>query len=153
MSARSPLLDSLRAIGVFVILLGHTLAPAGALEDPTLRPYATRMAFSLSIFFLLSGFLLYRPYVRSRLDGKAWPSAKTYAWNRILRVAPPYWVALTITALWVTTPGLGVFTGRGIPAYYGFAQIYWDDTALGGITIAWFLCVLVAFYVFLPFYA
>src|SRR5436305_3309761 len=150
---RFPLLDSFRAIGVFCVLIGHTVGPAGALASPHLRPYATRMAFALAIFFLLSAFLLYRPYVRARLDDKPGPSARVYFWNRFVRVTPVYWVALTIAAIWGTTAGPPVFGVRGIPTYYGFAQIYWSDTALGGISIAWFLCVLVAFYLVLPLYA
>ncbi len=102
---------------------------------------------------MLSAFLIYRPYARSRLDGRPPPSLKRYARNRFLRVVPPYWVALTITALWITTAGVGVFTASGIPTYYLFGQVYSPETVLGGIAIAWFLCILVAFYVFVPLYA
>jgi peptidoglycan/LPS O-acetylase OafA/YrhL len=152
-AGRLPLLDSLRALTMLAILLAHTFGPSGVHANPTLRPYSARFEFTIAVLMLMSAFLLYRPYARARLDGKPWPSTWLYAWNRFMRVAPPYWVALTITALWVTTAGLGVFTARGIPTYYGFGQIYWSDTLLGGIAIAWFLCILVVFYVFLPLYA
>lgn len=152
-SRRLPLLDSLRALTTLAILLAHTFGPAGVHANVHLHPYSTRFEFTIAIFLLLSAFLLYRPYARSRLDGRPWPPLKLYAWNRLTRVVPPYWVALTITALWITTAGVGVFTARGIPTYYGFGQIYSHDTVLGGIAIAWFLCILVAFYVVLPVYA
>jgi peptidoglycan/LPS O-acetylase OafA/YrhL len=152
-AGRLPLLDSLRALATLAILVAHTFGPSGVHANATLHPYSARFEFTITIFMLLSAFLLYRPYARARLDGKPWPATGLYAWNRFVRVAPPYWVALTIVALWITTAGLGVFTARGIPTYYGFAQIYSSDTILGGIAIAWFLCILVVFYVFLPLYA
>ena len=152
-AGRLPLLDSLRALTTFAILLAHTFGPSGAHQNSTLQPYTTRFEFTIAVFMMLSAFLIYRPYARSRLDGGSPLSLRRYARNRFLRVVPPYWVALTITALWITTAGVGVFTARGIPTYYLFGQVYSPETVLGGIAIAWFLCILVAFYVFVPLYA
>jgi peptidoglycan/LPS O-acetylase OafA/YrhL len=152
-AGRLPLLDSLRALTTLAILFAHTCGPSGVHANSTLRPYSTRFEFTIALFMMLSAFLIYRPYVRSRLDDRPPPSTRVYARNRFLRVVPAYWIALTITALWITTSGVGVFTARGVPTYYGFAQVYSGDTILGGIAIAWFLCILVAFYVLVPFYA
>jgi peptidoglycan/LPS O-acetylase OafA/YrhL len=152
-AGRLPLLDSLRALATLAILLVHTFGPSGVHANDALRPYSSRFSWPATVLMLLSAFLVYRPWVRAALDDRPWPSTRLYGWTRFVRVAPPYWVALTVTALWVTTGGLGVFTARGIPTYYGFAQIYWRETVLGGIAIAWFLCVLVVFYMFLPAYA
>ena len=151
-AGRLPLLDSLRALATLAILLVHTFGPSGVHANDVLRPYSSRFSWPATVLMLLSAFLVYRPWVRFALDDRPWPSTRLYTWNRFVRVAPPYWVALTVTALWVTTGQLGVFTARGFPTYYGFAQIYWSDTVLGGISIAWFLCVLVVFYMFLPAY-
>jgi peptidoglycan/LPS O-acetylase OafA/YrhL len=150
---RLVLLDSLRALTTLAILLAHTFGPSGLHKNATLWPYSARFEFTIALFMMLSAFLIYRPYARARLEGRPPPSVRRYARNRFLRVVPPYWVALTITALWITTAGVGVFTARGIPTYYGFAQVYSGDTILGGIPIAWFLCILVAFYVFVPLWA
>jgi peptidoglycan/LPS O-acetylase OafA/YrhL len=152
-AGRLPLLDSVRALTTLAILLTHTFGPSGAHANSTLRPYTTRFEFVVALFMMLSAFLIYRPYARSHLDDTPPPSLKRYARNRFLRVVPPYWVALTITALWITTAGVGVFTARGIPTYYLFGQVYSPETALGGIAIAWFLCILVVFYAFVPLYA
>ncbi len=152
-AGRLPLIDSLRALTTLAILLAHTFGPSGAHQSATLHPYTTRFEFTIAVFMMLSAFLIYRPYARSRLDDRPPPDLKRYARNRFLRVVPPYWVALTITGLWITTAGVGVFTARGIPTYYLFGQVYSPETVLGGIAIAWFLCILVAFYVFVPLYA
>jgi peptidoglycan/LPS O-acetylase OafA/YrhL len=103
------------------------------------------------MFFCISGFLLYRPWVRSRLLGKPRPRVAAYAWGRVLRILPAYWVALTVTSIWLASPG--VFTLDGILTYYGFAQIYSNSTVLGGIPVAWSLDIEVLFYAFLPVFA
>ena len=68
---------------------------------------------------------------------------------------PAYWVALTVTAVWVGTSALqyGVFTAHGAPLYYLLGQTYSPHTLSGGLTQAWTLTIEVAFYAFLPVYA
>jgi peptidoglycan/LPS O-acetylase OafA/YrhL len=149
-ATRFPLLDSLRAVAALIILCAHVVAPAGG-RDGSLAPYLNRLAVGIAVFFVISAFLLYRPFVRARIDGANRPGVAAYAWGRFLRIVPPFWAALAISTLWL---GLGgVFTLRGLPTYFGFGQIYWNDTVLGGIAVAWSLCVEVSFYVFLPLFA
>jgi peptidoglycan/LPS O-acetylase OafA/YrhL len=102
------------------------------------------------VFFLLSAFLLYRPFVRARLD-RAQPSIRAYAWRRALRIVPGYWVALLVAVVVLGTGG--VLTAKGIPTYFGFLQSYDTDTAGGGLPVAWTLCIEVVFYAFLPLWA
>lgn len=104
----------------------------------------------VTLFFLISGFLLYRPYAEALLDGTPGPAVLGYARRRFFRIAPAYWVALTLLALW---PGLsGVFT-REWWVYYGFLQSYRMDWTFSGIVPAWSLSVEVAFYALLPLLA
>jgi peptidoglycan/LPS O-acetylase OafA/YrhL len=103
------------------------------------------------IFLVVSGFLLYRPFVLSHLAGAASPSARVYAWRRVLRVVPAFWVALALAAIIV--PYHGIFTLGGVPTYFGFAQIYRGSTIAAGDPPAWTLGLEVSFYVFLPFWA
>jgi peptidoglycan/LPS O-acetylase OafA/YrhL len=151
-SGRFPLFDSLRAIAALLVLGVHAAYFSGALADEAaVRPYAARLDVGVTIFFVISGFLLYRPFVQARFDDDSPPRTLPYAWRRFLRIVPAYWVALAVTALAL---GLaGVFTVQGIPTYFGFAQIYRHDYSLGGLTQAWTLCVEVTFYAFLPLYA
>lgn len=149
---RFPLMDSLRAIAALCVLGAHAGAFTGAyLGESTLGIYIARLEVGVPIFFLISGFLLYRPFVKARLRGRPLPHAGAYAWRRFLRIAPPYWVALTAIALWL---GLGgVFTADGVPTFYGFGQTLRADTIGGGLPQAWSICVEVAFYAFLPLWA
>jgi peptidoglycan/LPS O-acetylase OafA/YrhL len=111
---------------------------------------AAALRAALPFFFLLSAFLLYRPYVAARLLGSPRPSLRTFWLRRVLRIVPAYWVALTLLAIW---PGLpGVF-GSGGWRYYGFAYVYGQSYVDGGIVPAWTICVDMTFYLMLPLYA
>ncbi len=48
----------------------------------------------VTLFFVLSGFLLFIPYAKSLLFNKDWPSARQFYLRRILRIWPGYYVAL-----------------------------------------------------------
>lgn len=149
---RFPLVDSLRAIAALAVLMTHAMFFAGAYNGHSaIGAYAQRLDVGVTVFFLISGFLLYRPFVKARLTGAAPPATGPYAWRRFLRIVPAYWVALTGTVLWLGTEG--VFTGSGIPTYYLLGQTYRESTIGGGLTQAWTLTVELAFYAFLPLYA
>jgi len=145
-------MDSMRAIAVLAVIGYHALfrvAPAGS--ESAIRPFATHLGVGVSIFFVISGFLLYRPFVAARVEGGHWLSGRAFAWRRFLRIAPAYWVALTVIALWI---GLnGVLTPEGIPRFYLLGQVYNQFTAIGGLTQAWSLYVEVGFYLFLAAWA
>jgi peptidoglycan/LPS O-acetylase OafA/YrhL len=143
----------MRAIAFLCVFVSHAAFFAGfATAGSTLRPYVSRLDVGLRIFFLISAFLLYRPFVAARLRQEEPPLVRAYAWRRFLRVAPAYWLALCVIGLWLGTPG--VFTPGHAPLYFGFAHIY--NTATLSVEVmpqAWSLCVEVAFYAFLPLYA
>src|SRR4051794_25710035 len=112
--------------------------------------YTARMDVGVTVFFVISGFLLYRPFVAARLDGRAPPRIRDYARRRVLRIFPAYWLALTVLAIW---PGLaGVWTGQWW-VYYGLIQNYFGPRITGGIGATWSLCVELSFYVALPLLA
>ncbi len=106
----------------------------------------------MSVFFLISGFLLYRPFAVSHLTGRPGPNVRRFWQRRLLRIVPAYWVALTLLAYvfhWVTMgPGW-----QGVVSQYLFLQIYLPNQIFFGITQAWSLCTEMSFYLFLPLYA
>jgi peptidoglycan/LPS O-acetylase OafA/YrhL len=150
---RFPLVDSMRGIAALMVLGLHTLGIfAGATRnDAFVRPYVARLESGVVIFLLISGFLLYRPFVRAHLFGEQTPSTVTYAWRRFLRIVPAYWVALLLAALVV--PLHGVLTVSGALTYFGFAQIYRASTIGGAIAPAWTLGLELTFYAMLPVWA
>ncbi|MGH2802773.1 MAG: acyltransferase family protein [Thermoleophilaceae bacterium] len=150
-SVRFPLMDSLRALAALAVVGTHAAFFSQALAEwGILRALSARLDVGVTIFFLISGFLLYRPFVAARFASESPPLARAYGWRRLLRIVPAYWTALTGSAVWL---GLGVFTAGGVAVYYGLLQVYFPSYALGGLPQAWTLCVEITFYAFLPLYA
>jgi peptidoglycan/LPS O-acetylase OafA/YrhL len=144
------LADSLRAIAVIMVVACHAAGVTLAQQDAWWGNFAIELNSGLLVFFLLSAFLLYRPFVAGRLGLARAPAVAAYARRRMLRIVPAYWTALTLAAAW---PGLlGVFTGHWW-RYYGFLNIYWLDSFGGGIAPAWSLSIEASFYVVLPLFA
>ena len=147
---RFPLLDSMRAIAALSIVAYHVAFFARATEHGVSGALLSRLGVGVTIFFVISGFVLYRPMVRARWEGEPPRPLRDYARRRALRIVPAYWLALTVLAIY---PGLlGVF-GERWWVYYGFGQVYSGDTILKGIGPAWSLCTELVFYAALPFLA
>jgi peptidoglycan/LPS O-acetylase OafA/YrhL len=139
-------MDSLRAIAALSIVVHH----ASSTPPAAIQPYVFRLNVGVQIFFVISAFLLYRPFVVARLQGTKRPAAGPYAWRRVLRIVPAYWVALTIAG--IVTANRALFGSDGF-IFYGFAQVYDPVNVLRGIPVAWSLCVEVVLYAFLPLWA
>lgn len=147
---RFPLLDALRGVAAVCILLTHTAGVTGFNTANPLGALTARLDFGVAIFFVLSGFLLYRPFVAARLEGRPPIRWRDYARRRALRIVPAYWVALTVLAAW---PGLVAFWDGPWWRSYTFTQVYWLDSTVQGIFPAWTLCIEVSFYLALPLIA
>jgi peptidoglycan/LPS O-acetylase OafA/YrhL len=148
---RFPLFDSLRALAALSVFAGHTVTGVYTFTDhPGRFLWAVDLAYEgVAIFFLISGFLLYRPFLAARRGGRP-VRLGSYAIRRVLRIVPAYWVALTIfiAAGFVT----GVTTSNWW-IFYAFGQIYSPGTIGDGIGVAWTLCIEVTFYAALPVFA
>ena len=149
---RFPCFDGLRAIAVVSVLLLHTAWVSGFTERNSLGVYTSRLEIGVSIFFLVSGFLLYRPFVLSHLTGERSPNTRRFWQRRLLRIVPAYWLALTLLAyvFHLVTMGPG---WQGVVCQYLFLQIYFPTQIFFGITQAWSLCTEMSFYLVLPLYA
>lgn len=126
---RFPLFDSLRAIAALTVLIFHLPWFFQLSAENPLRPYLGGLNVGIPVFFLISGFLLYRPFARARYAGDKAPVTLPYAERRALRIIPAYWVALILTVLLLgKSGGAGaadaVFTPRGIVSYFGFLQVF-----------------------------
>lgn len=143
--------DSLRAIAVLCVLTYHVTLISGELNRPVIGDlFPVLSNQGLTLFFAISGFLLYRPFIAARRAGRPPPSLRRYGRRRVLRIVPAYWAALTALAIF---PGIvGVFTGQGW-RYYLFLQGFSSSTVVRGIPSAWSLSAEVSFYIVLPFWA
>lgn len=146
---RFPLFDGLRAIAALSVLVYHVGYFSRANEGESgLAPYLARLNVGVAVFFVISGFLLYRPMLAARLGESAPIRLRDYARRRFLRIVPAYWVALTVLAIYPGAPE--AFSGRWW-VYYGFGQDYGTYTVAHGIGPAWSLGCEVVFYALLPF--
>lgn len=146
---RFPLLDSMRALAALAILTTHASGVSTFNTANALGAYTARLNFGVTIFFLLSGFLLYRPFVAARREGRPPIGVRRFFRRRVLRIVPAYWVALALLAIY---PGLLGFGGHWW-RFFSFTQIYWTSSSSQGIGPAWSLCIEATFYVMLPFVA
>jgi peptidoglycan/LPS O-acetylase OafA/YrhL len=147
---RFPLMDSLRGIACLAVVSFHCAFFAGLYtSDSPIRRYVAQPSTAVALFILISGFLLYRPFVAARLAGDPEPATRAYAWRRFLRIVPAYWLALTVVAIWL---GLSIVSHPPwhIALFYGFGQIYTAKTSLSGLGQAWTLGTEAGFYLFLP---
>jgi peptidoglycan/LPS O-acetylase OafA/YrhL len=148
---RFPLFDGLRGIAVLAILAFHCAEYSGRIGFGPLGGLAeVAGGEAVIVFFVISGFLLYRPFAAARAAGRRAPSTALYGRRRALRILPGYWSALTVLAIVLGITG--VFTSDWW-RYYGYLQLYSAHTRNSGIQVAWTLCIEVSFYIALPLWA
>ncbi len=149
---RFPAFDGLRAFAAVSVVAVHTAFFSGFSLHSGLGNYTSRLEIGVSVFFVISGFLLYRPFVVANLKDQPAPKASKFWIRRVFRIVPAYWSPLTVLAyvLHLVTLSEG---WRGTAAQYLFLQIYFPTTYFYGIDGAWTLCVEMSFYLVLPLYA
>jgi peptidoglycan/LPS O-acetylase OafA/YrhL len=138
-------LAALAVIGAHSALSSRTYPIAGVVQIA---------AVIVPMFFVISAYALYRPFIVDDLKGVPARSARGFWWRRFLRIYPLYAVALT--AYLVLLPPLRPPSGSIVDylKLYGFLQIYDPDLSrFSGIPAAWFLCDEVVFYLLMPFIA
>src|SRR5690349_2525695 len=112
-----------------------------------------RVAFVM--FFVLSGYLLYRAFARAALAGGERVWTWGYLARRAARIVPAYYVALVgsfvlISLAGAGTPGRRFVDGGQLPLFFIFGQNYSPETLLRLNAATWTLAVEVAFYLMLP---
>ncbi len=150
-----PCLDGVRAFAALTVIAFHltpfllAVAP-GSVPSLFVRHVATLDRFGVVIFFMLSGFLLYRPFVIAQLDGGRRPRAGAFWVRRGARIFPGYWFALVGSMLL----GVAIFNSHDLPSYtvaFGLLGTYHAYGLFSyGLRITWSLIVEVAFYALLP---
>jgi peptidoglycan/LPS O-acetylase OafA/YrhL len=150
--ARFPLFDGFRAIAAISVLLTHVSYITGSnAKSKAFGPYLARMDAGVAVFFIISGFLLYRPFVSAHLTGRDAPATAPYLRRRALRIFPGYWLALTV-AVYAFKMGT-VPDVRSFLVFYSLTHIYSTHYVLGPLVQAWTLATEIAFYLFLPLWA
>jgi peptidoglycan/LPS O-acetylase OafA/YrhL len=146
-------IEGMRAVAAGSVLLYHVWlysAPGGRSVDlGVLTKVFDNLRAGVTLFFVLSGFLLFRPYVAAALRGTASPSLRQYLRNRALRIVPAYWVILLVVALVFEHQLLRA--PQQLVANAFLVQDYVPNYIFGaGIVPAWSLAIEVVFYFCVP---
>jgi peptidoglycan/LPS O-acetylase OafA/YrhL len=151
--ARFPCFDGLRALAAVAIVVHHTAFWTTG-GTSVWSPYYAELTVGVYVFFVISGFLLYRPYVASHHRNVPAGAVRPFLRRRFLRLYPAYWVALVLS-LYVLPTHFIEFSGPGeAVANFALVQRYFGSmNILAGLPQAWTLVTEVSFYVFLPAYA
>jgi peptidoglycan/LPS O-acetylase OafA/YrhL len=117
----------------------------------------SRLEIGVPIFFVLSGFLLFEPWVRAAATGAAPPLLGRYVRRRVRRIAPAYVATVLLVFLVYQFRTVGPNPGHtwaGLLRHLTLTQIYPNDYMLTylhqGLTQMWSLAVEAAFYATLP---
>ncbi len=156
---RDAALDGLRGIAaltvfsihVWIYQLPNTVELRRDSWEKTLL-FEGRVAFVM--FFVLSGYLLYRAFARAALRQGEPINVRSYLVRRAARIVPAYYVAIlgTLALLWAAgdVPGRRLVDAAQLPLFFVFGQNYSPDTLLKLNAATWTLAVEVAFYLMLP---
>jgi len=153
-------LTGIRAVAALLVVATHAAYTTGKYTHGYAGLIYSRMEIGVPIFFVLSGFLLFGPWVNATASGDAPPSVRRYAWHRVRRIMPAYvvtvLVAYAVYHFRTAGPNPG-HTWTGLFRNLTLSQIYTDNYLYSylhqGLTQMWSLAVEVAFYVALPLLA
>lgn len=167
-----PCLDAFRGLAMTLVLVNHAAYSTGFInrglaadapwQESFFGPFLARTDLGVTAFFVLSGFLLFRPFARDMLLDRPVPdhrALKTFFRRRVLRIFPAYWVALFGIAVifglhiagiksWIAN--IFLLPAVGVPA-----QVCEGSTCrvAYGVTQSWSIGIEVTFYLVLPFIA
>lgn len=175
-------IDIVRALAAIAVLTYHVWLYApdnvrGPRRETVLDYFFFELRTGLVMFFVLSGYLLYRPLLEKRRahavaetgdDAGAvrerWPLAATlrplqagaYYLRRIVRIVPSYYLAIAgaVVLLWHLgdTPGVRLPDAELLPLFLVFGQNYVSGTLLTLDAPTWTLAVQAAFYAVFPLF-
>jgi peptidoglycan/LPS O-acetylase OafA/YrhL len=142
-NSRLPGLDGLRAVAVVMVLLGHFMPPTGV---QVLDRLVEVGGFGVSIFFVLSGFIITHLLIREE-SSKGRVSIPLFYARRALRILPPLLAFLCFLAIGTL---LGVFQVPVIDFWAGlfFVRNYFGTAPESGHL--WTLAIEEQFYLIWP---
>jgi peptidoglycan/LPS O-acetylase OafA/YrhL len=140
-------LDGYRAIAALAVVTTHVAYFSGIVVSTPWGHAFSRLDIGVTIFFLLSGFLLFRPWSAAAMSGGAGPSTRTYFRRRLWRILPAYLVLVVVVLAMM--PGIEVHPKHWI-SHLTLTQIYWPDLLINGLTQSWSLATELSFYLVLP---
>lgn len=141
-------LEGLRAVAAGAVVLTHAGFMSGAIGRDILPGFLARMDIGVAVFFVLSGFLLYRPHARANAGLGPRPEVRTFFARRAARLLPAWLVVLAATPLLV--PSARAADPVTWVANLLQLQSLRQSWLLPGLAQLWSLSAEVMFYLALP---
>ena len=153
---RSARIESLRAIAALAVFVGHVFGQANEYDPArTLATFGDRVllggGFGVYLFFALSGYLLFWPFVKRDYGDGPPVDYRRYARNRALRILPLYYVVVVVVlTVGHNEGGLGQWL-----TWLTFSENFTTDrTDIVDVNgVMWSLVIELHFYLVLPFLA
>ena len=152
MSKRNSALNSLRGLSTILIVVYHISFVSGytVAHANSSGAYIDRLNIGVAIFFVLSGFLIFRPFAHSLIHGSPLPKTRNYYLKRAARILPGYWLALFVLA---GLDALTIVNTSGFIRNVFIVHSFTEHNVFTGIRQAWTLAIEMSFYVVVPAFA
>lgn len=151
-------LDGIRAFAAVAVVVFHVTGHVGrdvgtgSVVDLSADAWTSPLGnYGVCVFFLLSGFLLFRPFVAAHLASRPGPDVRSYFRRRLLRIFPAYWIVMVF--VFFLREERRPRTGAGYLGHAALVQTFSPSGFFEGLGVAWTLCVEVSFYAVLPLIA
>src|SRR6266700_7911699 len=147
-------LDGVRALAFLLVFELH-INHAGVWGDgnnPIISAFFSVGRTGVSLFFVLSGFLLFLPYTKALLFEKDWPQPKIYYIRRILRIFPGYFFSLFILVMFTKPYFIQPHNWSQLVPFLTFTMGYYNSSGLINGPY-WTLAVEFQYYLILPLIA
>jgi peptidoglycan/LPS O-acetylase OafA/YrhL len=145
--------ESLRALAALAVVVGHLWVLTRTGADDLVGSYWRRLfyggGFGVWVFFALSGYLLFWPFVRALFGAGGPISLRRDALNRVIRILPLYYDAIVVLLLLQNHGGTGELWWRHLL----FVQAMWTDSLNAVDGSLWSVSVEIQFYALLPLLA
>ncbi|MBC5804954.1 MAG: acyltransferase family protein [Candidatus Eremiobacter antarcticus] len=152
-----PVLDGIRGIAISMVLLFHIWEMTWldmSVGPLTLNPIGTSGFLGVELFFFLSGFVIFDPYVRAWLSDAPTPTIRDFVRKRFLKIVPSYYLAIIIlVATGYQHYGSLAEAGRDLTFHAVFIHNWFSQTYGSIDGVMWSLGTEVQFYLVFPMLA
>ena len=158
--------DGVRGVGALFVFTTHVFLLADPIPDNNLLSYGWvapilgHIDLALSAFFVLSGYLIARPFARAYVANARRPRLRNYVRNRVLRVVPVFYLLTVLVLLRFgldgrlgDAPGADRSNAWEVISQFLFIQGQTQGPSSIPIGPAWSIGAEVGFYVLIPFAA
>ena len=144
-------LDMLRGLAAVAVLCAHAAILGSSQIAPVVSDVPSLLSHlgstSVWLFFVISGFVISRPFIGSLLEGGSLPGMRSYARKRASRIYPLYWLSAAAALAFVGWRGAGTLAK---PAHLLLLHNLVPGRSHKFIAVSWTLTIEMVFYIAVP---